>query len=87
MTTKTLTLLVLLNTLAACNFESSTKVNASHSTSVGTSSAVSDDKLFKEGEAKEGCTTEEDLEAQIEKAAKAEAPSLQGATDPGCEVK
>lgn len=80
-------LLGMLLALASCNFDGSADIKAKASlTNESASSAISDDKLFKEEESKEGCTTEEDLEAKIEKAAQAEAPSLQGMTEPGCEV-
>ncbi len=83
-----LLMLASLFSLVACNFEGSADVKANASLSnEASSSTVSDDKLFGDEAQKEGCTTEEDLEAQIEKAATQEAPTLMGATDPGCEVK
>lgn len=59
---------------------------SSQETGVSSSTAVSDDKLFEEGKDKEGCTTEEDLEKKLVEASKAPT-SLQGISDPGCEVK
>lgn len=53
---------------------------------VSSTAALGDDKLFEEGKDKEGCTTEEDLEKKLVEASKAPT-SLQGISDPGCEVK
>lgn len=84
---ETLFLLVMLLSLVSCKFDGSADVKAKASlSSDAATSAPIEEKLFEEAQAKEGCTTEEDLEAQIEKAAQTEAPSLQGMTDPGCEV-
>jgi len=77
-------LLALLCSVVSCNSQEGAATHSSSSKSV--SSAPSDDALFNE-KAKEGCTTEEDLEKKLEEAAKAETVSLQGTTDPGCEVK
>lgn len=68
--------------MISCQSQEEGKMNNSLQSSA---EAVAGDKLFEE-EKKEGCTTEEDLEKKLVEASKAP-PSLQGTTDPGCEVK